>query len=386
MIRSDPETNSKMATKTEISPLSRKQFQLFVTETCNYNCDGCPYPLLSRERQATLRNQEFDPRQWKIVTDYLYDQGVRLFCLIGGEPCSYEEIAEVIGNISHHPDALVILSTSGLHLRRNADLRKRVAKELIGSDNRRLKNAIAISFDVLPSGEKPRDSREHKAREGVALIKDLRAEYGDRICYTANVMVCPENIDDVLEMQSYLQDRGIYTNLCIQQTKCFGEEPIFDYENFPSLKEVALKMINRKLGGGLVVNSVNYLIQFTGVIGLEKYECWNENDGSPVIDIGPNGQVRFCNWIGQNSSDGPPGIDINQLMSGELSWQEFFHQSKEVTSQLCGGCSWSRRDRNIEPMIKIRLSGHQDENLLTLNPSFLKSQNIWTQAQLFYRS
>lgn len=363
-----------MTTKAGIRSLLGKQSQIFVTETCNYGCDGCPYPRLPKERKAALRRQEISPSQWKTISDYLYIQGIRLFCLIGGEPCYYEGIAEVISNITnYYHEAFVLLSTSGLHLRNDPKLKKGVAEALIRPHDRKFKNGIAISFDALPSGKKPKNSREHKAREGVLLIEDLQTEYGDHICYTANVMVCPENLNDVLAMQLYLQDRGIYTNLCTQQTKCFGEEPVFSQNDFSRLEELARKMVARKLKGELVVNSVDYLSQLPGVIGREDYKCWKEKNGSPVIDIGPNGRARFCNWIGQDSLDGPPGIDIGQLMLGEVSWQEFFCQSKAMTSQLCGGCSWSRRDRNTEPMVNT-------------NPSSLELQNIWTQAQLLWRS
>jgi organic radical activating enzyme len=63
----------------EQGSLIGKQAQIFVTETCNYNCDGCPYPKLSQERQADLHNQELNPVQWKTITDYLYTEGIRLF-------------------------------------------------------------------------------------------------------------------------------------------------------------------------------------------------------------------------------------------------------------------------------------------------------------------
>jgi len=355
----------------EQGSLIGKQTQIFVTETCNYNCDGCPYPKLSQERQQDLHNQELNPVQWKTITDYLYTEGVRLFCLIGGEPCSYQGIPEVISNITNsYSDAFVLLSTSGLHLRNDSDLKKHVVDGLTKPTNREFKNGITVSFDDLPTSENPTNSREHKAREGILLLEDIRKEYGDQITYGANVMISPENIADILTMQSYLQERKIYINICTQQTKCFGQSPVFNQNDFPKLEEIAKELIARKHSGGLVANSTAYLSQLPGVIGLEEYKCWEEKDGSPVIDIGPNGQTRFCNWIGQESKDGPPKIDIKQLMSGEVSWQEFFRQSKEVTSQKCQGCSWSRRDRNIEPMVKINFSSFE-------------SQNLWVKAQTY---
>jgi hypothetical protein len=129
-----------------------------------------------------------------------------------------------------------------------------------------------------------------------------------------------------------------------------------------------------------VVNSVAYLNQLPGIVGLEKYKCWLEPQGSPVLDFAPNGNLRYCNWIGQDGPDGTPSVDLTKEIEenrglGPKTWK----RSKKRTKQLCQGCSWSRRDRNMPPMVEFN---HQ---LLQLDPTLPELQNIWVQAQQSFR-
>lgn len=362
-------------------PLLGKQVQIFITDTCNLNCDGCPYPFIPKKKYTALRQQELNPCEWKKTTDYLYQQGIRLFCLIGGEPASYSRLDKVIQNITYYSDALVLLSTSGIHALHNLILRKRLAQVLVRTRSNKFKNGIAISFDIIPSSSGPKNSRELKAKQGLDFVKCLQDEYGDKIIYTANVMVNSGNINSVLNIQTFLEERGIFTNICTQQMKCFNHTPVFNKTHLPQLTKVALEMIKRKIKGGIVVNSVIYLSQLPGIIGWEKYQCWKEPQGSPVLDFAPNGNLRFCNWIGQDGPDGTPSVDISQQIKGNLILSsKIWKQSKKITKQLCGGCSWSRRDRNIEPIAKFNHEVFNNE-FFQLDPTLPKLQNIWVQAQ-----
>lgn len=348
-----------------------RQAQYFVTETCNLACDGCPYP-----EQQGRRQQEIEPNDWKRITKFLYGKGVRLFCVIGGEPASYEGLSQVITDIAAYPDALVLLSTSGLHMLHDDELRKSVSQALT-------ENGIAISFDSIPDSSRytVADSRALKAQQGLDFMRSIQMEFPDQFIYVANVMVTPKNLSSVLEIQRFLMKRGIFTNLCTQQGKCFGEkEAVFDDSFMPQLKEVGVEMIRRKIGGGLVVNSVAFLSQLSGVIGREDYHCWEESEGNPVIDVGPDGMIRYCSWIGQNLQGGPPGLPAELLIRGEVSWNEFQHRSKEATAKLCGGCSWSRRDRT-PGMVEFNEQIREGRNLPDFDPGDPNLQNFWVKAQ-----
>ena len=141
-------------------------------------------------------------------------------------------------------------------------------------------------------------------------------------------------------------------------------------------------MIQRKIDSGFVVNSVSFLSQLPQVIGREDYHCWEESEGNPVIDVGSNGNLRYCNWISQQEHDEPPGISIQDIMNETVTWDKFWRQSQEITETLCPGCSWSRRDRGLTPMVEFNPDIFRDANLPNFNPSDPKLQNIWVQAQL----
>jgi MoaA/NifB/PqqE/SkfB family radical SAM enzyme len=371
-----------MKTSVESKPLSGKQAQLFPTETCNLSCNGCPYPGQSPEKRKSLIEKEIDPSNWKINTDFLHDLGIRLFTGVGGELASYKGIDRVIKNVTVYPDSFFLLSTSGIHMLGNDELRKSVGEALIQPRNNKFKNGIAISFDGIPDENSNVDSRSYKARQGLKLVEKMQKEFPDQITYVANVMITPSSLPRVLEIQKYLEERGVNTNLCTQQVKCFKKdgESVFNETNTPLLTSVAKEMIRRKISGNLVVNSVSYLSRLPSDVGFENYHCWEESDGNPVIDVAPDGMLRHCNWIGQDLRDGPPGIPIENIMNGNFSWENFFRLSKIITKKLCGGCSWSRRDR-MPDMVSFNQEILTGSDLPSFNPRDIKLQNLWVQAQ-----
>lgn len=374
-----------MSTQKETTPLTQKQVQIFPTETCDLKCSGCPYPNQSAEKKIILRRSEIDPSNWRVITDFLYNEGNRLFCVMGGEPASYDGIDQVIANITAHPDAFVLLSTSGIHLLHREKLRKSIGQALVQPKNRSFKNGIAISFDSIPVFDKSntKNSREFKAKQGLDFVQLMQNEFPNQITYVANVMVNPDNLSQVPQIQTYLEQRGIYTNLCTQQGKCFGKSSaIFDSTHVSQLNNIAIEMIKRKINSKLVVNSVSYLSQLSKLIGAENYHCWEEPDGNSVIDISPDGKLRYCNWIDQNQNEGPPAEPIQNLVDKSILWSEFWSRSKSQTQKLCSGCSWSRRDRGITPMVEFNLDILKTANLPAFNPEDPKLQNIWTQAQM----
>lgn len=373
-----------MGSQKETTPLAKKQVQIFPTETCNLECSGCPYPNQSKEKKLSLHRSEIEPANWKLITDYLYKEGNRLFCVMGGEPASYGGIDQVISNITSQQDAFVLLSTSGIHLLHHEKLRKSIGQALAQPFNRYFKNGIAISFDSIPVDAKvEKSSRDFKAKQGLDFVLTMQNEFPNQLTYVANVMVNPENLSQVLEIQSYLEKRGINTNLCTQQGKCFGKSSaIFKSDDYVQLKQIGVEMISRKINGRMVVNSVSYLSQIPKIIGLEDYHCWDEPDGNPVLDIGPDGKVRYCNWINQGQDQTPPGESIQKLIDKSILWGDFWSRSKIVTSDLCGGCSWSRRDRGAAPMVEFNPDILKDTSLPDFDPEDPKLQNIWVQAQM----
>lgn len=369
-------------------PLRGFVTQPFVTDTCDLTCNGCPYPGQPKEQKALLRSRELVPAQWVEKNNWLYDGGVRQFCIMGGEPASYQGIDEVIKGITAHPDAFVLLSTTGIHLLKDESLRERVVDALKQPVGRQFKNAFAISFDGLPYKDTSLDrSRSHKAKAGLELARIVRERYGDQITFIANVMVTPTSLPEILEIQSFLEDNGVCTNLCTQQVKCFGAtDSVFDASHTPELERVAVGMLRRKNrdrfnSNPSIVNSAAFLSQLPGIIGQEDYRCWEEFKGSPVIDVGSDGSIKYCNWIGQNSEGGTPGIPSEDLMDGRVTLDEFWAQSKETTKVHCRGCSWSRRDRVLPEMVK---PNHEILKMAGIDPDELfmsKYKNRWVQAQ-----
>lgn len=360
----------------KIGALWGKQVQIFITDTCNLACDGCPYPLIPKAKQTILKKLELNPNTWKKITDYLYQQGIRFFCLIGGEPASYSGIDEVIKNITDYHDAFVLLSTSGIHPLHDKILRKKIGEALSRPRSNKFNNGIAISFDAIPASSGPKNSRQLKAQQGLDFIKLISKEFGNKITYTANIMLNPANLSQVLSIQSFLEEKGIFTNICTQQMKCFKAITVFNQTHLPKLTIIAQELVKRKTNQKKIVNSVSYLSQLPSIVGLEKYQCWQEPQGSPVLDFAPNGKLRYCNWIGEDGPANTPSVDItNAIEKNKSIAPKIWAQSKKITSQLCQGCSWSRRDRNMPPMVEF------NHKLKKLDPTLPELQNIWVQAQ-----
>lgn len=370
-------------------PLQGVQVQPFANETCDLTCGGCSYAGQTKEEKKLLQSREMPPEKWNEINSWLYEEGVRMFCIMGGEPGAYKvggvpKINEIVEGIAVHPDAFVLLSTTGVHMLRDDNLRERVAKALTLPGNRQFNNGIAISFDGLPGVDDRLDrSRAYKAREGLELVRRLREEgYGDQITFVANVMVTRESLPRIPQIQNFLEGKGVWTNLCTQQVKCFGKRvAIFNVHHMPELTMVAAEMIRRKIDGKLVVPSIAYLSQLPGVIGKENYKCWEEPKGSPVLDVGPDGKVRFCNWVGQKLEGGPPGVEREELRDGDVTWDEFWARSQETTKMLCGGCSWSRRNRGLPDMVKPNMELLLAQEIPLVDPSETRFQNLWVQAQ-----
>lgn len=362
--------------------LKNKQAQLFLTEMCNLNCDGCPYPTLSIERKRDIKKREIEPERWNEIIDYLYKMGIRLFTVIGGEPCSYKGIEKIIEGIVLKKNVFVLLSTSGIHLLKDSVLRKKVGDLLSSKGRGQFKNGIAISFDSIPNN-KLNDSREFKAKQGLDLVECLRNNYKDKIIYMANVMITPINLPEIINIQNFLEERGIYINLCTKQRKCFGEKTsVFNDDNKADLQRTATELIKKKIKGKLIANSITYLSQLSDIISAEEYQCWKEPEGSPIIDVAPDGIFRFCNWIGQKSKNGPPGIKSDFLIKGFISWKDYWLKSKAATQRNCKGCSWSRRDRNNEPMVYWNCKLSKIADLKEIDINNVKYKNIWVQSQL----
>lgn len=364
--------------------LCKEQAQFFLTGTCDLKCEGCPYPNQSPQKQEELRRAEIKPEQWKNITDFLYTQGCRLFCVIGGEPASYLGVEHVIEGIVSHPDAFTLLSTSGIHLLHNQKLRRLVGDALAKPRQKGFKNGIAISFDNLPVvyAKNISNSRALKAEQGLDFITLMQEEYSDQIIYCANVMVSPGNLAQVLEIQTFLEQRGIFTNLCTQQGRCFGSsKSVFGPVHTIKLGEIAAEMISRKIKGKMVANSVSYLSQLAEIISSEQYHCWDEPNGNPVIDVGPEGVFYYCNWIGSKNNGVTLGISFQEIIGGRISLDNFHQKSRQVTQEFCPGCSWSRRDRSLIPMVGFNNKILEARNFPDFDPADPKLQNIWRQAQ-----
>lgn len=220
---------------------------------------------------------------------------------------------------------------------------------------------IAISFDAIPpdvdqdywKANNLLGSREHKAWTGLNLVNVLRRENPDiPFMFVGNFMLDKSSIGRVAITQQFLEEQGIWTNICPRQTACIGEkDPLslanaFDEADRGDLEELSCQMLEiMERKGAKIVNSVQYIRQLPDTMGLQKFKCLEREPQTPwSIDVEPDGRLT-CHWLEISGIlQNPEWINIKDVMSGEKRWDDVVDKWRENVKN-CPGCSWSYQDR-----------------------------------------
>lgn len=71
------------------------------------------------------------------------------------------------------------------------------------------------------------------------------------------------------------------------------------------------------------------------------------------------------------------------MLNGDITWDEYYLESKEVTREKCTGCSWSNGDRGLDPpMVSFNPNILRSGSLPVFDQRDIRMQNIWVQAQM----
>lgn len=329
--------------------------QLFLTERCNAGCEGCPHSINTVDVNALQISyrQEMSVSEWQAAVSFLYEGGCNLFNMMGGEPTIVDGIEDIIRFTSKLSGAKHILSTNGIRMSTDEDLCERLVSFGL--------RTVAISFDAIPpdvdtdfwKANNLLGSREHKAWTGLNLIKVLRQEYPDiPFMFVGNFMLDKSSIKKAVDVQQFLDEQDIWTNICPRQTACIGEKNpaalanAFDKTDRGDLEKFSGELLEIMASkGGRIINSVQYIRQLPDAMGLQKFKCWEREPQIPwSIDVEPDGRLT-CHWLEISGIlQNPEWINIKDLINGEKRWEDVVEVWRENVKN-CLGCSWSYQDR-----------------------------------------
>lgn len=330
---------------------------LMTAQGCNFSCDYCPIPELSKKFGSTLLSSEnammgIDLWLRHIRTVYSPDLNYYLI-FYGGEPLLNKPVIkasldylEKKKNETKLPQKInVMIATNG---------------SLIDDETIALCKKYEITVVVgLDGKEKENDSlrKDQKGkgtyRQTIKAVKKLIAN-GIRTC--ASVSITPNNINFIHNYSEFIKQLGIekfgfnfLKGKYLQNL--VGKDGVYDYYQKASL--------------GVIKNSVESNDEFFEYQMEKKISAFKQKDYFPVdctcygnqLVIKPDGQVSNCPFY---------GIDFGQVKSIDRNfriWKQpdmeewrkrlpLFHEDykEEESMALCGGgCAWSSNELKGSP-------------------------------------
>jgi radical SAM protein with 4Fe4S-binding SPASM domain len=156
---------------------------LLVTGRCNLECSGC-YATLEHWGRHTKRG-ELDLAQYRQLITQLWQIGVRIFDISGGEPTLRLDLVEICAAIRELPDTRVWLVSNGSWVRDQLLQR-------LGPLVERL--AISLDASTAPVHDRLRGKAGSYDKALDTLRRARQAGFGHR---AINFLLCSENQDDL---------------------------------------------------------------------------------------------------------------------------------------------------------------------------------------------
>ncbi len=180
------------------SPLVRpKILQVSLTNRCNLRCQMCSVDKYRSDSKEEMTCEELT----KILQSAHKAFGITHLVLTGGEPLLIAEKVKKISEYARSKEMSVVLTTNGYLLEEHAD-------ELVKSGV----THFHVSLDGLENTHNAiRSNRDSfkKAVEGIKKLLELRKNYGGSFTVVAATLVLKDNIPELLELYSFLDELGV---------------------------------------------------------------------------------------------------------------------------------------------------------------------------------
>lgn len=234
---------------------------LEVCQTCNLRCIHC----YEGEVHKSTKNP-VPIEKWKEIVDELLQLGIKRIIIIGGEPCCYKNIYEIL-EYSSKQNIHVTLFT-------NATL---INKEIIEC----LKNnKISVKVSLYGHTEKIHDLITQVKGSFNQLLKNVKWLIDEGIEVYASVVIMKENQDYTNEIANFAREIGMkYSRYDVIRTVYGGEQSI----HTPDKQQVI---------------ESSYLVRPNFLITKEKFDksCIQNSCWSNKISIMDNGDVIPCEF------------------------------------------------------------------------------------------
>lgn len=299
--------------------------QVFLTRRCNLNCGYCN--LTKKPLPRELKTSE-----WKEAFSRMEMLGIQSVKLLGGEPTILEDLEELITFICKKTKLKFALLSNSLF----GDER------ILSLVNAGLQGYFA-SIDSLSSLNFFDENGEKKSNAGYRVLLRMK-ELGVPVL-GANVVITPQNLQELPELVLRLSDDGIWVNLCPiifstsnssldwQFRTYVKEEARFSTNNKNAIDAVMQKLIDIKKGGGKISVPESYIRDMSKYAINCDWKCTY-----PVqLRVDADGALMLCGDL-----RGEVAKKYNLLSINEETYRSFINdwltERKEI---VCPGCYWS---------------------------------------------
>ncbi len=277
---------------------------LFITRKCNLACRYC--------RSYKKDDKDLDKTTWFQIIDRLFDWGVRVFSMTGGEPLIHPDIYEIIDYISTKKKAVPWLISNF----------KAVNDEVLTNLKSSGLTFLTGSLDTLGTSNK-----------GAALGILEKMESAKRMgffCSTITV-ITNKNIHEINDIVEAVTSRGILFDmgLCHNVGGIFSSsDPSFRISDDAQLHKLKQFLLRKKRLTGMVSPSIGYLKRGIDHYKNMDWKCSWQRDAYLVV--GAEGHLLAC-------QEWPTPVRVLDIESPE---DPRWRAAKRAEVEKCGGCAY----------------------------------------------
>jgi hypothetical protein len=204
--------------------------------------------------------------------------------------------------------------------------------------------AYVASIDVIDSGDNTlADLRKSSA--GLAMLERLKAHGVSYLC--GNIVISGKNINVVMEVTRYLNDRGIWVNICPvvwgrgDKWDLITEDDLqyrLDENHRDKLADISRQLLAMKRAGARIIPSETYIAAMASH-GIDlDWHCCREggNNDPPRLIVDADGGLMTCI---NDRGDVAERYSIFDLRQPGLYWR--FMADWQEDARRCEGCYWS---------------------------------------------
>jgi len=275
---------------------------------------------------------ELSIEEWKTALSLIERLGIKTVKLMGGEPTALVGLEEIIRHVNENTNLkFALLSNSMISDERLDSLVEAGLQGYFASvDNL---NELTESSDM-----------DKKASAGIMALRKLKRK-GVRLL-GANVVISPQNLNDLPELISALSNEGIWINLCpvIHTTGSKGEirweyrkelsaDSHLKESDIPALNDIMIKLLQFKYDGAKIAAPDSYLINMSKYGVNCDWQCGRFSQ----LRIDADGALMLCNDIRGEVAEkyNIKTMTVEKYEDFKKDWQI------ERNGLHCPGCYWS---------------------------------------------